>query len=288
MIPSIPIAGTDVRVSRVAFGCARIFGGSEIKDSAKLIEAALKAGIRHFDTAPSYGSGESEKVLGAILSGDRDVTITSKVGVPARDGSDGKNLVRVAYRKVLRPALSMVPGLKLAMLRAVKGGLTGLPPRNLTRQRRQLAPDEVKRGLDASLKALKRDRVDVFLIHEPDQFELTSDIVETFNQLKKQGMIGAYGLAFDRTANEALSFGSVVQARYSPDFPQKQAATRIFHGLLRHGWSESQRGPSGNPADYFFDFFMNHPESVALFSASSPHQIANLLVRFEGRSEQWG
>ena len=61
----LKIRGTEVAISQIGFGCARVYGGHETKASARLIEAALTAGIRHFDTAPSYGFGESEFVLRA-------------------------------------------------------------------------------------------------------------------------------------------------------------------------------------------------------------------------------
>jgi aryl-alcohol dehydrogenase-like predicted oxidoreductase len=64
MIERVKVAGSTVIISKIGFGCGRIYAGSEIRSSARLIEAALTAGIRHFDTAPMYGLGQSEDVLG--------------------------------------------------------------------------------------------------------------------------------------------------------------------------------------------------------------------------------
>ncbi len=64
MIERVKVAGSTVTISKIGFGCGRIYAGSEIRSSALLIEAALSAGIRHFDTAPMYGLGQSEDVLG--------------------------------------------------------------------------------------------------------------------------------------------------------------------------------------------------------------------------------
>jgi hypothetical protein len=41
----LKIRGTEVAISRIGFGCARVYGGHETKASARLIEAALTAGI---------------------------------------------------------------------------------------------------------------------------------------------------------------------------------------------------------------------------------------------------
>jgi aryl-alcohol dehydrogenase-like predicted oxidoreductase len=58
-IARIAIAGSDVAIARVGLGCSRIFGRRELRSSARLVEAALQAGVTHFDTAPSYGNGTS-------------------------------------------------------------------------------------------------------------------------------------------------------------------------------------------------------------------------------------
>lgn len=56
------------------------WGEQSEKDSLDAIEATLASGIRSFDTAPMYGNGESEKLLGKALGHRRDqVTIASKV-----------------------------------------------------------------------------------------------------------------------------------------------------------------------------------------------------------------
>src|SRR5262245_41098050 len=102
-IERITVAGTDVTIARLGLGCARIFGGDELRSSARLVEAALRAGITHFDTAPSYGNGTSEAVLGEVLSGVNDATIATKIGIPRGDGQSSR--ARVVYRRMIRPWL---------------------------------------------------------------------------------------------------------------------------------------------------------------------------------------
>ena len=66
----------------LAFGCGSL--GTELgwRDSVRLVEAALQAGFRHFDTAPPYGAGQSERILGEVLAACRDqVTLVSKAGI---------------------------------------------------------------------------------------------------------------------------------------------------------------------------------------------------------------
>jgi aryl-alcohol dehydrogenase-like predicted oxidoreductase len=79
------LGDTDIRVSSVALGCWSLIGdanwGEQSRsDSCAAIDAALEAGINLLDTAPVYGNGESETLLGEILQGRRDrLVIADKV-----------------------------------------------------------------------------------------------------------------------------------------------------------------------------------------------------------------
>src|SRR5262245_32083549 len=79
-LPEISLFGRTT--TRIGLGCGRLIGGTSFRTSARLVEAALELGIRHFDVAPSYGLGTAEDVLGAVPGGVRDVTVTTKIGAP--------------------------------------------------------------------------------------------------------------------------------------------------------------------------------------------------------------
>ena len=116
MIGRISVVGSTVVITQVGFGCARIYGGSELRRSARLIEAALSAGIRHFDTAPSYGNGQSEEILGQVLSGMKDVTVTTKIGIERKITEVAPNPMKLGYRQFVKPLLTHMPGLKSKLL----------------------------------------------------------------------------------------------------------------------------------------------------------------------------
>ena len=62
-----------------AFGEDRYWGKQSHKDSVKTIQAALRGGIKHFDTARSYSNGRSEQITGQQLKKNReDVIIATK------------------------------------------------------------------------------------------------------------------------------------------------------------------------------------------------------------------
>ena len=64
------LGNTGIEVSEIGFGCGNVGGlmirGSH-KDQVRAVERAMELGINYFDTAPSYGDGQSEVNLGRVL-----------------------------------------------------------------------------------------------------------------------------------------------------------------------------------------------------------------------------
>src|SRR3979490_105439 len=72
---SAGIPGTSLEVSRIGIGTWAIggwmWGGSEEKESIETIRAALDQGITVVDTAPVYGFGRAEEIVGKALAASR-------------------------------------------------------------------------------------------------------------------------------------------------------------------------------------------------------------------------
>jgi D-threo-aldose 1-dehydrogenase len=264
------IPDSSVRVARLGLGCARIFGGRETRASARLIEAALKQGITHFDTAPSYGS---EEVLGEVLAGVRDITIATKVGVPraAVNQSTAKRIIGPLYRSTLRPLLARVPAIKSGLLRRQSRSTGYLPI-----EKRSLCRDEVLRELEESLRNLRRTAIELYLIHEPDAIELTDELRDVFLSLQRSGTIKAFGLAFGGIPT-SMPFGQVVQCRYEANAPTiPDAGTlRIYHGVVRIGM-QTRTVDRRNAPDMVRDALASHPTAAVIFSASTTWQLSHI------------
>ena len=97
----------DLEVSVIGLGCNNFGRALDQEQSAAVVNAALDAGINHFDTASNYGEAQSEAFLGAALGGRRDdVVIATKVGVPI-PGWEGSGGAAPDYvRKVLDRSLT--------------------------------------------------------------------------------------------------------------------------------------------------------------------------------------
>ena len=170
------IGETGLSVTTLGMGGAGLAGmytSFDADQAAATVLAGHRAGIRFFDTAPQYGYGRSEQVMGEVLSGlDRDsFVISTKVGRLLVDAPE-------------------VEGTEF-------GAFSDLPP---TFEKLDYSRDGVMRSFEESLGRLGLDRVDVLLIHDPapsDWVELKDRIAgeayPAVAELRSQGVVGAIG-----------------------------------------------------------------------------------------------
>jgi aryl-alcohol dehydrogenase-like predicted oxidoreductase len=97
----VEIPQTSIRASRVALGTwamgGWMWGGSDEKDAIRTVHAALDSGVNLIDTAPVYGFGRSEEIVGKALAiGGRrkHAVIATKVGLDWVDGRPFRNASR--------------------------------------------------------------------------------------------------------------------------------------------------------------------------------------------------
>src|SRR5882672_9982479 len=98
MLEYINIPRTDLVSSRIALGTWAIggwmWGGTDEKESIRTIHAALEEGINLIDTAPVYGQGRSEEIVGEALRqhGRREsIIVATKVGIDWTNGKIERN-----------------------------------------------------------------------------------------------------------------------------------------------------------------------------------------------------
>ena len=95
----VDVPGTQLKVSRVALGTwamgGWMWGGTDRRESVATIRAALHQGINLIDTAPVYGFGVSEEIVGEALEGVRgQAVIATKTGLEWHDGKIHRNASR--------------------------------------------------------------------------------------------------------------------------------------------------------------------------------------------------
>jgi len=106
------INGTNLKSSRIGLGTWAIggwmWGGTDERESIQTIHAALDKGINLIDTAPVYGFGVSEEIVGKAIEerGHREkVIIATKVGLEWHDGSVSRNSSPDRIRKEVQDSL---------------------------------------------------------------------------------------------------------------------------------------------------------------------------------------
>lgn len=215
-LPRVPLGGSGVRVTRLVFGGAPIgglFAPVSDADAVAALTAAWDCGVRAFDTAPHYGVGLSESRIGAFLR-----------GVPR-----GGYVLSTKVGRLLVPAGADVQG---------ADAYFGTP--QLTRVY-DYSRDGVLASLEASLGRLGTDRIDIALIHDPDEHgpEALDGAYPALAELRTQGVIGALGVGMNQAAMlewfvERADLDCVLVAgRYS--LLDAAAAKSLFPACQRRG-----------------------------------------------------
>src|SRR5260221_12281369 len=109
-LPEIP--GTSLKVSRVAIGTWAIggwmWGGADEAESIATIRSAFEHGINIVDTAPVYGFGRSEEIVGKAIAEGRlraDVLIATKAGLQWNAGKVSRNASRARILREVEDSL---------------------------------------------------------------------------------------------------------------------------------------------------------------------------------------
>jgi aryl-alcohol dehydrogenase-like predicted oxidoreductase len=156
---TIELGRTGMQISRVGLGAWAIggtgwwdaWGAQDDDESIATIRRAAELGINWIDTAPIYGLGHSEEVVGRALDGlDPRPYVFTKAGL--LDGGD--NSVR-----------------------------------------NNLARDSILREVEASLRRLRLDAIDLYQIHWPIPDQDIEEAWSTFAELKEQGLVRHIGVS---------------------------------------------------------------------------------------------
>jgi aryl-alcohol dehydrogenase-like predicted oxidoreductase len=169
-----PLGKSGIEASVVGFGAWAIggwmWGGTKKNDPEGAIRAAIDHGINLIDTAPMYGYGHSEELVGAALKGIRDkVVLATKCGMvwyknegdkffDASETGEAESEVDKKYEVYIN-----------------------------------LRPAMIRYEIEESLRRLKTDRIDLYQTHWQDSTTKTEDVMAELLLLKQEGKIRAIG-----------------------------------------------------------------------------------------------
>lgn len=108
-----------------------------------------------------------------------------------------------------------------------------------------LAPDRIRRQLESSLARLRVDRIDLYLAHEPDPATPLADTIATFEALRAEGLIAAWGLSnYDRSGlEEALRHGGPALLQNSFSLLDRSDEAGVLAFCADHGIAYVPFGP---------------------------------------------
>ncbi len=167
---NVQLGTSDIAVSRVVLGAWAIggtmWGGQDESESIRAIQASIDAGVTTIDTAPAYGLGRSEEIVGRAIAGRRDdLVIATKCGL-RWDREDGE--LKMQYP---------IPGGKEARIHY------------------NLMPASVREECENSLRRLGVDSIDLYQIHWPDPRHGIDDALDELVRLRDEGKIRAIGVS---------------------------------------------------------------------------------------------
>lgn len=183
------LSDTGLAVTRLGLGAASIGGlFAPVDDDAALatVEHAWRLGVRTFDVAPLYGYGTAELRLGrALAARPRDAYVLStKVG------------------RLIRPA-DQIPADADIDRQALGGKEDAFYPRTQpVRLVFDYSADGVRRSIEESLERLGIGRIDIALIHDPDQHweQAIGEAWPALARMREEGMIRAVGAGMNQSA----------------------------------------------------------------------------------------
>jgi aryl-alcohol dehydrogenase-like predicted oxidoreductase len=157
----IKIGNSGIETSRIGLGTWAIggwmWGGTDDAQSIATIRSAVERGITLIDTAPVYGFGRSEEIVGTALAESRlrsKVQIATKLGLSWKEG------------KLFRDS----------------------------------RPARIRQEIDASLRRLRTDVIDLYQVHWPDLETPIAETARTLEELRREGKIRAIGVSNYSTA----------------------------------------------------------------------------------------
>ena len=224
------VGQTKLEIDSLGLGGAPL-GGNFVDlgyaQAEELIKAAKNTGIGYFDTAPWYGFGRSERVMGDVLRGSEYI-LSDKVG------------------RLLAPGPVKKPG---------DFGMVDPLPFNVVYD---YSYEGIMRAYEDNLQRLGLDRIDILLVHDIGEFQHGQDHVKHFknlesggyramDELRTAGLIKAIGLGVNenKVCMDALAIGDwdvfLLAGRYT--LLEQTAVETLFPACRKAGTSIICGGP---------------------------------------------
>lgn len=264
---------SGIKASVVGLGTFAIggwfYGGAEEKDSIAAIHASIDQGVNLIDTAPIYGYGAAEEVVGKALVGRRHkALIATKAGL-VWTGTEGEFFMHADDKWPTSSAS------KYAVYKNLK-------------------PHSILREVELSLKRLRTDYIDLYQTHWQESTTPIEVTMEALTRLKEQGKIRAIGVS-NVTTEQLARYGEISSAQEKFSLIDRGIAAKglidycVEHGIAILSYFTLEQGlltGTLDPARQFptGDMRRNDPK----FTAENREKMRTTLSSFEPTAKKYG
>jgi len=249
----------------VTFGAWAIgglfWGGVDDKEAVEAIQAAVDHGITAIDTAPMYGCGHSEELVGRALGTSRNkVRILTKCGLRWDDES-GEFYFRLENTPYGRPV-------------------------NVYKDVRAAS---ITHECEQSLKRLATDRIDLYQVHWPSKTAPANETMGALTRLKEKGKILEFGVSNYSASQmaDAAPFGKFVTNQVKYNLLERGIQKDALPYCRKHGigvvaYSPMAMGLLTGKVDEKRQFPASDTRStMPLFSAANRRRVLTALSRVQ-------
>lgn len=271
-------------LDNLGFGGDSITSVWSLKRALYLLELAYDLGIRHFDTAPLYGQGYSEKIFGIFLKNKRSkVTLTTKFGysedikkqnIPLEILLPSNYLIKYFRKKITAQHSKSDHSHKPIPFRVIN---------------KRVIEDSFK----ASLNSLKTDYLDFYLLHEGLPAFLTEDAFDFLFGLQKQGFVKKIGIGSNfidifNLSNDSINEWNILQYEGFDNMAVKEIMTKFpnqvhfHHGCLKRlNTVQEENSDYGMKGGHLLaKKVIGNSNGKVIFSSTNPKNIKNNIFDF--------
>ncbi|WP_322547647.1 aldo/keto reductase [Stenotrophomonas geniculata] len=210
--------------AQLGLGCSRLgsINGLAGPDATRLLAAALDEGYRFFDTSNVYGQGDSERLIGNAIGNRSDCLVCTKGG---------------KYLPFSKRILVPVKGLIRLVARGSNTARNGVSSLRSQPLPTRWDTDFISAAIDGSLRRLRRDAIDVYLLHSPQESALRNgEAIQALHNAQQAGKIRVVGVSVDDvgTAMAALA-DPRVGALQLPFHPGSHEYDQVMAQALNQG-----------------------------------------------------
>lgn len=264
----------------LGFGCVQLTTQPHQSEAVAILERAFSLGITHFDVARAYGFGRAEGILAQFLRGRRDrVTVATKFGFQMPSGLAGDPRLISVAKRLLGPFPALLRRAQRRGSAMVKAGA--------------FSPEAAVQSLEASLRALQTDYIDILLLHEATLADAASEaLLDALQKQVTRGTVRHLGIASAfvkleadasrlATALETVQFDDNAQSRNLAKLANREQRLLITHSIFK-------------PVTLLRDAVKAFPQAARESShqigadLANPNVAASLLLHYALRSNSAG